>query len=198
MKKMKTLWVVTALVCLAGGCAWFAGRVPSGRWGAVGGLTVTRPDTELKNTEDKAIYLDERYELSAYRIPVPDGAYVVRLHFAETYEGITAPGERVFSVSIEGEAVLEDFDVYRAAGNQRFVAVVKEFEVQVDDGELTIEFQPKVQNAMVNGVEVVARRTVLGPERALRINCGAKEPYVDAAGHCWKPDQMLQPPAQPD
>ena len=111
-----------------------------GQWGFVGGLTAKRPDTEVEKTNDKEIYLNERYSLTDYRITLPNGGYVVKLHFAETYPGIKAAGERVFSVAIEGKAVLTDFDVYQEAGGQRFCAVVKEFAVEVSDGELTISF----------------------------------------------------------
>jgi hypothetical protein len=161
-------------------------------WGCVGGKTVLRPDAEVKNTKDKAIYLNERYSLSACRVPLRNGTYTVRLHFAETYEGITEVGQRVFSVSIEGKPALPDFDVYKEAGKQRLAAVVKEFEAEVKDGELTIEFQQKVQNPMINGIEVIGRGAAKGFE--LRINCGAAEDYKDSAGRVWKKDQELPTP----
>ena len=161
-----------------------------GRWGHVGGLTVKRPDVEVASTKDKAIYLNERYGLTAYRIAAKNGAYVVRLHFAETFEGITEAGQRVYSVAIEGKPALEDFDPFQEAGGKAHAAVVKTFDVDVQDGELTLDFTEKTQKTMVNGIEVV---TPCGCA-ALRINCGAAEPYTDAAKHVWKPDQAFPTP----
>lgn len=164
------------------------------RWGCVGGKEVARPDTEVKNTQDKALYLAERYGLNAYRIPVMNGTFVVKLHFAETYEKIEDVGQRVFSVAIEGKPVLADFDVFKEAGKQRFAAVVKEFEVEVKDGELTIEFAPKVQNPMINGIEVAAKRKWKAGGAALLINCGAAQDYEAKDGRIWRKDQEYQAP----
>jgi alcohol dehydrogenase (cytochrome c) len=37
--------------------------------------------------------------------------YLVKLHFAETYEGFNGPGERVLSFNVQGREY-KDFDVY--------------------------------------------------------------------------------------
>jgi hypothetical protein len=50
--------------------------------------------------------------------------YTVRLYFAEP--GDARPGERVFSVSLQGEEVLTDLDVVKAAGGG-MRGIVKEF-----------------------------------------------------------------------
>ena len=169
-----------------------AAATKAARWGYVGGKTITRADAEVKNTKDKAIYLNEHYSMTAYRIPVANGAYVVKLHFAETYEGIKDVGERVFSVAIEGKTVLPNLDVFKEAGKQGFAAVVKEFEVEVKDGELTIEFAPKVQNAMINGIEVAAKHKWRAKGSALLINCGAAQDYEASDGRVWRKDQEYQ------
>ena len=171
-----------------------AAAAKAARWGYVGGKEVARPDTEVKNTQDKALYLAERYGLNAYRIPVMNGTFVVKLHFAETYEKIEDVGQRVYSVALEGKPVLADFDVFKEAGKQRFAAVVKEFEVEVKDGELTIEFTPKVQNPMINGIEVAAKRKWKAGGAALLINCGAAQDYEAKDGRIWRKDQECQAP----
>ncbi|MBM4037518.1 MAG: hypothetical protein FJ290_03305 [Planctomycetes bacterium] len=171
-----------------------APALSAARWGYVGGKVVTRADAEVKNTQDKAIYLNEHYGMAAYRIAVANGAYAVKLHFAETYEGIKDVGQRVFSVAIEGKPVLPDLDVFKEAGKQSFAAVVKEFEAEVKDGELTIEFAPKVQNPMVNGIEVRAVRKGKAHGAALLINCGAATDYEAKDGRIWRKDQEYQAP----
>ena len=126
------------------------------QWGYVGGSAAMR-DTELSisNTEDDNIYLNERYELEAYRIPLENGVYTVKLHFAETWGGISSDGERVYSVNIEGKEAFKDLDPFKEAGNHLNTAVVKEIDVTIEDGELTIEFIANIQNPLINGIEII-------------------------------------------
>ncbi|MBK7366570.1 MAG: hypothetical protein IPJ04_01355 [Candidatus Eisenbacteria bacterium] len=51
--------------------------------------------------------------------PVVPGRHRLRLYFAETYSGITAAGQRVFDVEVEGETVLSNFDVFAQVGANR-------------------------------------------------------------------------------
>lgn len=139
------------------GRQWLADQyLEEGRaWGAVDGLTVDRGDIRIPNTSCPEVYRTERYNMSAYHFKIPDGRYTVRLHFAETYEGITGPGMRVFSVAINGRTVLEDFDPYTDGGGL-YKPIVKELKrVEVVGGRLVISFEPKVQNPEINGIEVV-------------------------------------------
>jgi len=58
-------------------------------------------------------------------------SYTVRLHFAEPED--RAPGERLFSVHLQGREVLPDFDIVEAAGGVRRT-VVREFtDISVQD-----------------------------------------------------------------
>lgn len=201
MRRAGQLLALLALA-LASGCArreppgpHAAAQAPTpARWGYVGGRAVTRADAEVKGTQDKAIYLNERYSMTAYRIPVANGTYVVRLHFAETYEGIRDVGQRVFSVAVEGKPALADLDVFREAGKQTFTAFVKELQAEVNDGELTIEFTPKVQNPMINGIEVQSAGTRRAGGTVLLINCGATADYTAKDGRTWRKDQEYQAP----
>ncbi len=91
-----------------------------------------------------------------YKFEVPNGKYTVNLHFAETYEGISGEGERVFSVSINGKEVLKDFDPYKEAGDFN-KPVVKEFKgIEPVDGQITIGFTPNVENPQINGIEIIS------------------------------------------
>ena len=185
------LWAVVALVAVCG-CGLVVpatGPDISGcPWGYDGGTLVARAKTEVKGTDDDPVYLAERYSLKAYRFGVPNGRYTVRMHFAETYERIAAAGQRVYTVSVEGKPVLADFDPFKEAGAQ-FAAVVKTCRADVADGELTVEFADKVQNPMINGLEVLAPGG-----SALRINCGSTESYTGPAGRLWHKDQPFPTP----
>lgn len=141
----------------AGGVKWLADRELDAKapWGAVGGDVVSRPAVKIAGTKCPELYQTERWGMSAYQFTVPDGTYLVRLHFAETYEGISKAGERIFTVKINGQPVLKDLDVLKEAGGFG-KALVKEFPaVAVKDGKLKIEFVEGVQNPQINAIEVL-------------------------------------------
>ncbi|MCX7047259.1 MAG: malectin [Candidatus Sumerlaeota bacterium] len=124
------------------------------KWGAVGGKTVVR-DYPVAGTKCPDIYKTEHYSMEAYKFAVPDGKYTVRLHFSEDYEAITAEGERVFSVTLQGKKVITDLDPLKEAKGPR-KPVVKEFKgVAPVNGEIVIGFTPKVQNPQINGIEIL-------------------------------------------
>ena len=80
--------------------------------------------------------------------------YDVRLHFAEP-EAIR-PGQRVFSVSLEGRVVLENLDVIQAAGGQHrpLVRELRGVEIQ---GPLNLSCSASKGDPLLCGVEVVAK-----------------------------------------
>ena len=121
--------------------------------------------TEIAGTNDDAIYQTERFDANqaglTYSIPVPgDGDYNVTLHFAEIFfgapgggENLGAPGQRVFSVSIEGTEVLTDLDIYDEVGPA--TALVEIFEdIPVTDGALDISISSTVREGKVSAIEV--------------------------------------------
>lgn len=92
-----------------------------------------------------ALYQSERRSEApyqyAYRIPVPDGEYTVRLHFAEIYFGASGggpggTGKRVFDVTLENSLVLDNFDINAEVGPQ--TVTVKEYNVKVTDGAVDL------------------------------------------------------------
>jgi len=103
----------------------YVGGTPRSTTGAIGG------------TERDPLYQDLRQGMSAYRFAVPNGVYKVDLSFAEIQ--LKKAGSRVFSVSLEGSAVVSNLDVFAAAGGQR-VAYDRSFTVEVTDGVLDVGF----------------------------------------------------------
>ena len=77
---------VTASITDSSGNVWLADQ------GFADGETIERPDLQITNTKDPGIYRAERYSMTKFTQAVPNGKYVVKLHFAETYDGITGPG----------------------------------------------------------------------------------------------------------
>ena len=82
-----------------------------------------------------------------------DRSYVVRLCFAEPEE--LEPGVRVFSVRLQGEEVLTDLDVVRAAGGPNR-SVERHFTASTVAGALQIDFVPSTQKPpLICGVELL-------------------------------------------
>jgi hypothetical protein len=122
--------------------------------GFEGGDVVGRADDlEIANTKDPALYRTEHYSMTSFFYKVPNGKYVVKLHFAETFEGIEGPGQRVFSFNVEGHE-FKDFDVWVKAGGPRR-AYVETVPVEIKDGKLDISFESKVENPEINGIEII-------------------------------------------
>jgi hypothetical protein len=121
--------------------------------GFVDGDTTERPDVQITNTTTPVIYRSERYSMSSFSYPVPNGKYTVKLHFCETFEGITDKGQRVFSFNVEGHE-FKDFDVFAKAGG--FLrAYIETVNVVITDGKLNITFTPNVENPQINGIEIL-------------------------------------------
>jgi enterochelin esterase-like enzyme len=124
-------------------------------WGADDGSTVDRLGLGVTGTDMAPLYETERYSMGSYKFTVPNGKYTVRLHFAETFEGIEGPGQRVFSVSVPGQAVLKDLDLFNTVGPLK--ALVKEYKgVPVENGQLVIGFTPNIENPQICGIEILA------------------------------------------
>ncbi len=121
--------------------------------GFTGTDSIGRDGLAIANTKNPGIYQSEHYSMTAFSEPVPNGKYTVKLHFAETYEGITGAGMRVFSFNVEGKE-FKDFDVWvKAGGFAR--AYIETVEVEVKDGKLDISFTPQVENPQINGIEII-------------------------------------------
>lgn len=97
--------------------------------------------------------------LLSYNLPV-NGKVDVRLHFAEIYFGAPGKdpggiGKRVFDVAIEGNTVLDNFDITAAAGGALTAVVVPIEGIQVIDGVLNISFRSEVNFGAISGIEVL-------------------------------------------
>lgn len=78
--------------------------------------------------------------------------YTVRLHFAEPDP--VSPGQRLFSVALQGQKVLEDFDIVTQSGAMRR-ATVREFtDIEVSNA-LTMSLTPKTGDPLICGIEIV-------------------------------------------
>lgn len=129
------------------------GNVWQAEQGFVGGDVIERPELTIANTQDQAIYRSEHYGMDSFSCDVPNGKYLAKLHFAETFEGISGPGERVFSFNVHGRE-FKDFDIWTKAGgaNRAYVETVP---VEVTDGKFKITFTSNIENPAINGIELI-------------------------------------------
>jgi hypothetical protein len=124
--------------------------------GFADGEVVTRDaDLPVADTKDPALYRTEHYDMTSFSENVPNGKYTVKLYFAETYEGISGPGERVFSFNVGGQNEFKDFDVWVKSGGAQRAYVVTVDNVEVTDGKLVITFAADVQSPEINGIEIL-------------------------------------------
>jgi hypothetical protein len=142
----------------AGGAANFTDSLGN-LWLADAGFTAgaggvaDRGAIAISNTVEDHIYQTERWGMTVFAYNVPNGMYQVNLHFAETYTGITAAGQRVFSANVEGTPI-NNIDVFSQAGGLN-KALVKSACVTVADGQLNISFAATVNNPEINGIEII-------------------------------------------
>lgn len=106
----------------------------------------------IAGTTDPAMFRSERYSMTSFSDKLPNGKYKVKLYFADTYEGVTGPGQRVFSFTVQGHEV-KDFDIFAKVGSNK--ADVETFDVEVTDGKLSITFTPNIENPEINAIEII-------------------------------------------
>jgi hypothetical protein len=118
-----------------------------------GGDVIERDaSTSIANTKDPGLFLTEHYGMSSFSCNVPNGKYVAKLYFAETFDGITGAGQRVFSFNLQGHE-FKDFDVFvKAGGSNR--AYIETVPVEVTDGKFTITFTSNIENPQINAIEI--------------------------------------------
>jgi len=108
-------------------------------------------------TSDPVLYRSNRFSQTAtpliYSFPVANGNYRVNLLFAENSGGQQAVGARVFKVKINSATVLQNFDIFAAAGAN--AALVEGFNATVTNGTMAIDFDKLVQNPKINAIEIL-------------------------------------------
>jgi hypothetical protein len=119
-----------------------------------GGRVYTVSGT-VTGTPDAALYQEVRSG-SSFDFVAPNlvaGSYDVTLDFVEPVA--TQSGDRLFDVIVEGATVLEDFDIFAAAGG-RLVAHTETVSVDVLDGELNVTFATETARPVIAAVAVSA------------------------------------------
>lgn len=147
----------------------------------------------VTGTKDPNLFISEHWGMSAFSQKLPNGKYVAKLYFAETYQGITGPGQRVFSFNVHGHE-FKDFDIWAKAGgaNKAYVETVP---VEVTDGSFRVVFTRQVENPAIKAIEVIPQGESAGGASSaatIRINAGASASFTDSNGQVWQPDSGFE------
>ncbi len=105
----------------------------------------------ISGTSEPALYQSERYGTTTYNIPVTNASYSLKLHFVEMYQ--TMAGARQFSVTVEGQPVVQNFDLFAEVGHDVAYDLVIP-DVLVADESLTIEATSQIDNATLSGLAI--------------------------------------------
>ncbi|MDS0279521.1 malectin domain-containing carbohydrate-binding protein [Halomicroarcula sp. S1AR25-4] len=109
-------------------------------------------DSTVPDSTPSEVFQTERYGDQQWDFDVTAGqSYEVRLYFAEIFA--TSSGAREFDVTIEGEQVLNNYDIYADVGHD--VGTMKSYTVTPSDGTLDVDFVTEVDNAKISAVEIV-------------------------------------------
>jgi alcohol dehydrogenase (cytochrome c) len=192
----KTLWK-TQMPAESGGNGGAPGDGPGaspGGPGAPGGPAAAGgrgagSATVVTGTKDPGLFTSEHWGMTAFSTKLPNGKYIAKLYFAETYEGITASGQRVFSFNVQGHE-FKDFDAWAKTGG-RNRAYIETVPVEVTTGEFRIGFTRQVENPAIKAIEIIPQAEAANGaaySAGIRIKAGASAPFTDSSGQVWKPD----------
>lgn len=115
---------------------------------------------EIENTTDDPLYQTERFHPTLrFVLPgIEKGIYTIELHFAETNH--QSADQRVFDISIEGNTVKNDYDIFAEAGGFAN-AIIEEFDdVAILDGILNVTLTRSVGSATIHAIAITGARSV--------------------------------------
>ena len=164
-----------------GGFVEVGGKVWSADAGFANGGRTAFNNVSIGGTTNDRLYQSRRYGRTGgpplvLEFPVAGiGPYRVRLHFAELDTAVTRPGMRVFNVTAENAVTIPDVDVVASVGRRRAHSLI--FYVNVDDGALTLSFEPVVGEPMISGVEIIEQQPATDAPEFI-------DPCVEFPGDC--------------
>lgn len=149
----------------------------AGSWGYIGGEPYrpktkygSLPSSELDiiDTEDDPVYQTQRVGIEKFKLDVPDGKYVISLHWAELesdskHEKLVynlgddkvseAATMRVFNVLVNNEYIEKNLNITEQYGAEK--AIVKRYEIVVSNGKgITIDFEKIKGNTVLNAIQI--------------------------------------------
>ena len=168
------------------GNTWIADRA----MGISGGRFST--SIEIGGTVNDPIYQSELWakdynDSLEIKVPIKNGLYEVRMHFAEIFSGCQKTQCRIFDCWVQGVAVYQELDIFALVGG--YSALTINAASRVDDGILKVNLKPRKQNPKISGLEVhrVVETEKIEDFFPLFINAGGGN-FTDSSGRVWEPD----------
>ena len=128
-----------------------------GGYGALDASWADRGELAINDRVAPKLYQTEAYGSHiVYRIPVPNGTYRVRLHFAETFSNIKAPGTRLMSVRVNERMAPHKIDPLALADAFATPYILDLDNIVVEEGLITVDLAGNVE---INGLEVLVSAT---------------------------------------
>jgi subtilisin family serine protease len=112
----------------------------------------------VSNFAPQAVYQTERWSSSAFTYTlsnlIPGHSYLVRLHFAEIF--FSGPNRRQFNVTINGMPLLNNYDIFAAAGAKDKAVVWETSASASSSGQISVAFtKGRYDNPKVSGIQIV-------------------------------------------
>lgn len=104
----------------------------------------------------RTVFFASNVNRAAWAIPVADGVYTIRLHFAD--ESYVSANQRLFDIKLQGATVRTQFDIVAAAGGGA-KAVILDFDVTASGGSginLELIRIGNTYNPIISGIEILA------------------------------------------
>jgi Malectin domain len=158
------------------GQAWHADFGYSG--GTAGSVT-----SSVAGTSDPVLYEDFRKNPAGYSFQVPNGQYQLNLYFDEAIPRAEKITGRVFNVSVQGNVVFPELDIFAAAGAN--AALIKSANVSVTNGALTIGFTRVVGlDPEISAIEILpASGVTTGPVMTFNFSYPDGTPVIGALNY---------------
>lgn len=148
----------------------------------------------LHRTLDPHLFLSQRAGEFRYDIPLKPGTYQLHLYFVEREfgGGASEPGgetNRLFDVDVNGQRVLDEFDLYAEAGGRNVLEEKVIRNVEPDEtGYLRLRFGARVNQPVLNAIRIVP--ALPGRIRPIRIVM-QESAIVDREGQLWTADHYV-------
>jgi hypothetical protein len=173
-----------------------AGKLWNADTGFDGGTSQKSPAENIWRTQNPEFYRTSRQGQFRYHIPLKEGIYELRLHFAETvygpeFSGTDGEGNRLITVRANGKTLLSRFDIVTDAGASRTADVKVFTDIQpARDGLLHLEFIGEDgKPAILSAIEILPGfRGHIRPVRLLT----RQTPYYSNDSHWWSPDIFFE------
>lgn len=147
-----------------GGMDWLGDGVPPASTyrtqdnNAAGYDSVGSLHSSVPSTTPREVFSAERWDPSggnemAWAFPVPAGKNVqLRLYLANRYDGTASPGQRVFTIQVDGQNAFPSVDLSANPGHNTGYMLSRDL---TSDGVVDVRFVHQVENPLINAIEIV-------------------------------------------